>query len=166
MDDISALIQELNRSRGYTNRLLDTIDEVDWFRQPSEGVSHIAWQVGHLAVAQYRLALLVVRGQQPDDGQLISESFINRFQPGSLPDPTPHHNPSVGEIRDVFNRVHSQAVAETQKLPQDSLNEPISFEHPMFSTKSGAIRWSAQHEFTHAGQISLLRRLLGNTPLW
>ena len=146
--------------------LLDKINEGDWFRQPSEGVSHIAWQVGHLAVAQYRLALLVVRGPQPNDDQLISESFINRYQPGSVPDPIPHHNPSVQEIRDVFNRVYSQAVSETQNLSHDCLNEAVSFKHPMFATKSGSIRWSAQHEFTHAGQISLLRRLLGHAPLW
>jgi uncharacterized damage-inducible protein DinB len=35
----------------------------------------------------------------------------------------------------------------------------------MFETKREAIRWSIQHEFLHAGQIGLLRRLLGAAPL-
>ena len=31
---------------------------------------------------------------------------------------------------------------------------------------AGALIWLAQHEFSHAGQIGLLRRLLGNDALW
>ena len=166
MDDIESLVQEVNQSRKYTNLLLNSIDEADWFRQSSDTVTHIAWQVGHLAVGQYRLALLVIRGPQPMDDQLISEAFINRFQPGSVPDPSVQGNPSVREIRDVFDRVHARTVSDMQQLTSDRLNEPVSPEHPMFSTRGGAIRWSTHHEYTHAGQISLLRRLLGYAPLW
>ena len=166
MGEIESLVQELNQSRKYTNLLLDSINETDWFRQSSDRVTHIAWQVGHLAVGQYRLALLVIRGPQPIDKQLIPESFINRFQPGSVPDATDQQNTSIKEIRDVFDRVHARTVSELQQLTLDNLNESVSFEHPMFSTKSGAIRWSINHEYTHAGQISLLRRLLGYVPLW
>lgn len=166
MQDAFSLVEELNRSRMYTNLLLDSIEETDWFRQSPAGVSHIAWQVGHLTVGQYRLALLAVRGPQPEDDGLISESFINRFQPGSVPDPAAEENLSVKEIRKVFDRVHAQTVAETRELTPDILNETFELKHPMFSTKGGAIRWSAQHEYTHAGQISLLRRQLGYAPLW
>ncbi len=34
-------------------------------------MSHVAWQVGHLAVAEYRLALWRIRGPQPQDGDVI-----------------------------------------------------------------------------------------------
>ena len=48
--------------------LLEGLSEHDWFRQPSEGVTHVAWQVGHLAAAQYSLGLVRLRGERPDDG--------------------------------------------------------------------------------------------------
>jgi uncharacterized damage-inducible protein DinB len=38
-------------------------------------------------------------------------------------------------------------------------------EHPMFKRKLDAMIFSAQHEFIHAGQIALLRRLLGHDAL-
>jgi hypothetical protein len=166
VDDVETLVQEVNRSRMYTNLLLDSIAEADWFRQSADRISHVAWQVGHLAVGQYRMALLVIRGPQPSDEQLISEAFVQRFQPGSVPDPDLEQHFSAQEIREVFQRVHAQTIAELQQLTPASLHESVSPAHPMFSTRGGAIRWSTHHEYTHAGQISLLRRLLGYQPLW
>ena len=40
-------INSIERARKYTLQLLDGLEPGDWFRQPSEGVSHIAWQVGN-----------------------------------------------------------------------------------------------------------------------
>ncbi len=42
----------------------------------------IAWQVGHLAMAEYRLALERIRGPQPQDAGLISEEFLRLFDTG------------------------------------------------------------------------------------
>jgi hypothetical protein len=42
---------------------------------------------------------------------------------------------------------------------------PLEQPRPLFKTKLGAIEWCAQHEFVHAGQIALLRRLMGKAPL-
>ncbi len=166
MDDIDSLAQEVKQSRKYTNLLLDSIDEEDWFRQSSDKITYIAWQVGHLAVGQYRLALLVIRGPQPRDEELIPESFIRQFQPGSVPEISANQTFSAKEIRDVFDRVHAHTITDLQQLSCNSLSETVQPEHPMFSTKGGAIRWSTHHEYTHAGQISLQRRLLGYPPLW
>ncbi|MEZ6063945.1 MAG: DinB family protein [Planctomycetaceae bacterium] len=166
MDSIETLVRDLESARSYTTTILNTVDPADWYRSPGDAVTHIAWQVGHLAVAQYRLALVVVRGPKPDDEPLISQDFAKRFAPGSVPVSSLKDGPSVEEIRAVFERVHTQAVAETRELNPNVLDASAGFEHPMFSTKGGSIRWSAQHEFTHAGQISLLRRLLGRTWLW
>lgn len=52
-----SLLESIGRAREYTNYLLSGTDPDDWFRMPHEGVSHIAWQVGHLAFAEYSLAL-------------------------------------------------------------------------------------------------------------
>ena len=50
-------------ARGYTVKLLDATPTADWFRMPPGGVSHIGWQVGHLAMGQYRWLLERVRGR-------------------------------------------------------------------------------------------------------
>ena len=46
-------------ARQYTESLLADIDPGDWFQQPAEVATHVAWQVGHLAMAQYGLVMFM-----------------------------------------------------------------------------------------------------------
>ena len=89
MSRLQLAIEQITFARNYTIRLLDQTRAEDWFRQPPGGVSHIAWQVGHLAMAQYRLALDRIRGSEPQDADLISESFLRLFGRESVPDGDP-----------------------------------------------------------------------------
>lgn len=162
MQGISDVLEQISTARRYTQDMLSHIDLELWFRQPTEGVTHVAWQVGHLAVAQYGLALKRVRGEQPADAQLIPAEFRQAFGKGSIPQSDPANKRSVDEIRSVFDNVHAQVLAELPALPASVFEEPSDTPpHPMFKSKLGAVIWSAQHEFIHIGQIALLRRLLG-----
>jgi hypothetical protein len=159
-------IKQIVFARTYTVRLLDQTPEAEWFRQPPGGVTHIAWQVGHLAFAEYRMALERIRGQRPNDTDLISEEFLRLFGRDSLPDPDPAKYPSQAEILAVFNRVHEQVLRELRSLDESELDKPVLKPHPLVKTKLWALLWCAQHEAVHAGQIGLLRRQLGFAPLW
>ncbi len=166
MSELQQLIRQIKVARLYTRDLLRTVDEEDWFREPAEGVSHIAWQVGHLAFAQYGLALRRIRGEQPEDEQLIPADFLAAYGRGSVPDPARSRNLGVEGIRDVFDRVHRRVMQELPEYSEEYLAEPaIGQPHAMFSNKLGALQWCAQHEFLHAGQIGLLRRLFGSQPV-
>lgn len=140
---------------------LDGISSDDFFRIPAGCPTHIAWQLGHMAIAEYGLGLAIPRGPRPSDEELIPTSFREHFARGSTPAPDRDANPSIDEIASVFNRVHDQLLAEIPTFTDDLLDEPVGVEHPMFRTKFGALMWCIQHEYTHAGQISLLYRLLG-----
>jgi hypothetical protein len=166
MPTLAFALKQIEFARRYTSRLLDDLTAEDWFRMPHEGVTHIAWQVGHLAFAEYRLALLRVRGARPEDAELISAEFLREFGAQSLPNPDPAHYPAIAEIRAVFDRVHEQVLHELPSHPEADLDTPISPPHPIAKTKREALAWCAQHEMVHAGQIGLLRRLLGKPPLW
>src|SRR5262249_12071033 len=149
----------------YTVRLLEHVGPDEWFRLPPGAVSTIGWQAGHLAVAQYRLALERIRGRRPGDEALIADSFRQRYGYGSVPDPDPARNSSPEELRAVLDRVHRQVLQELASLPEEELAQPTGRPHPQFDTKQGALFWCARHEMLHAGQIGLLRRLLGHAPL-
>jgi uncharacterized damage-inducible protein DinB len=166
MSDLENLIRDIRTARMYTTDMLSHIDQADWFRQPTEGVTHVAWQFGHLAVAQYGLALKRVRGEKADDVQLIPPEFRKIFAKGSTPVSDPAKYPTPEEIRSVFDRVHQQVLDEGNSWSEDLLDEATGEPtHPMFKTKREAIRWSVQHEFIHTGQIGLLRRLLTSNRL-
>jgi hypothetical protein len=165
MTRLELVTGQIKAARKYTEILIDAMEPGDWFRQPSEGVTHLAWQVGHLAIAQYRLALQRVRGTRAGDGNLIPEEYLKLFGKGSVPVADAGKYPSPEEIRGVFDGVHRQVLRELAELPEEVLDEPTEGQHPMFHTKCGALEWSAEHEFLHAGQIGLLRRLFGSAPL-
>jgi hypothetical protein len=78
-------IEQIVFARNYTIGLLDQTPTTDWFRLPAGGVSHVAWQVGHIAFAEYRLALWRIRDERPDDGALFSPDFKRLFGVDSVP---------------------------------------------------------------------------------
>jgi hypothetical protein len=153
--------QQIQFARDYTLSLLQDIDDAQWFWRPHEGVTHVAWQIGHLAMAQYGLCLFRLRGRQPGDADLMSSVFRKKFSKGTTPDPDPAQNPSPAEIRDVLERVHRQVMTELPACSDAALNEPVDMPYAMFPTKLGGLYFCALHEMMHAGQIGLLRRLMG-----
>lgn len=166
MTRLEQALKALDAVRSYTQRLLAGVDESLWFRRPSEGVTHIAWQVGHLAMAEYRLCLDRVRGARPDDAAFVSDAFLSTFARESVPNADPAANPSPSELRAVFNAVHARVMADLCDLADTELDAPTLKPHPVFNTKLGALQWCGYHEMLHAGQIGLLRRLLGLGPMW
>lgn len=166
MSRLDLAIGEITSARDYTCALLDTVKPDDWFRRPSEGVTHIAWQVGHLAMAEYRLAIEKTCGKQDDEAELISQDFLSLFGRNSVPDPDPQKNPTPDELRKVFDRVHRRTLEVLPTLANDELDKPPLSPHRLFNTKLGSLFWCSRHEMLHAGQIGLLRRLLGHDPAW
>jgi hypothetical protein len=166
MSDLHTPLGQIVFARRYTLGLLDSIDPADWFRMPAEGVTHVAWQVGHLAYAQYRLALERVRGPRPDDADLLPETLLGLFGRESVPDPNPARYPAAAEIRAVFDRVHERVLRELPGHPEADLDSPLNPPARLAKTKREVLFWCGQHELIHAGQIGLLRRLLGQAPQW
>jgi hypothetical protein len=166
MSRLQLAVEQIIFARDYTIRLLDQTPATEWFRQPPGGISHIAWQVGHLAFAEYSLVLCGIRGPQPQDTGLITEKQLTLFGPDSVPDPDPTAYPNQSELRSLFDRVHEQVVRELGGLDEDELDQPVPDPLPFAKTKLLMLLWCARHEMVHAGQIGLLRRQLGYSHLW
>ena len=165
MNPLQLAIEQIVFARNYTTVLLEQTPVTDWFRQPPGGVTSIAWQIGHLAFAEYRMALWRIRGRQAHDDALLSQEFVRLFGAGSVPDADPNKYPSQAEIRARFDRVHEQVLGELPGLEEADLDQPVVNPHPLAKTKLQALLWCAHHEMLHAGQIGLLRRQLGHAPL-
>lgn len=159
------ILGQIRFAREYTLSLLHDLSPEDWFRQPAEGISHLAWQLGHLAMAQYGLCLFRMRGRAEIDLELMSSSFRKKFSKGTIPDPDPAANPTPEEIRTVFDRVFEQSMLELSAVTESQLDEPIEMPYAAFPTKFGGLLFCSHHEMLHAGQIGLLRRLIGKTPV-
>jgi hypothetical protein len=158
-------IEQIVFARNYTLGLLEHTPSADWFWLPSGGVSHIGWQVGHLAIAEYRMTLWRIRGKQPEDANLLSQEHIQIFGYDSVPEADPAKYPSPDAVRAVLDRVHEQTLRELRALDPAAMDQPVVHPHPLAKTKVEALLWCAHHEMLHAGQIGLLRRQLGHPPM-
>jgi hypothetical protein len=157
--------RQIEFARGYVLSLLADVGDDDWFRQPAGAPTHLAWQLGHLAMAQYGLCLFRQRGRGEGDAELMSGQFRKLFSRGSEVAPDPASYPRVAEIRGVFDRVLEQVRRELPTFSEASLDEPVDMPYAGYATKYGALLFSSHHEMLHAGQIGLLRRLLGKPPV-
>lgn len=155
-------------ARTYTRGLLDAVDPADWFRVPAGGVvTHVGWQVGHLAMSQYRLGFERVIGPRPGDEELFPPDVLKLFIRQSVVLADPAAYPSPAELRALFDRVHDRLLADLADWPDADLDAPPAQpSHHLCPTKLHCLRWCAAHEMIHAGQIGLLRRLFGHPPVW
>jgi hypothetical protein len=162
---VETAVQQIVYARDHTQRLLADIPDDLWFTQPFESANHIAWQVGHLAVAEYGLCLFRIRGRMPGDNQLMPSAFRKRFSRGTTPDGDPSRNPSPQELRLVFDDVHQRAKEELSAVLDGDLTDSIDMPYAVEPTKLGGLYFCSAHEMLHAGQIGALRRWLGKSPL-
>lgn len=156
---------QIKSAREYLLSTIADIADEDWFRMPAGWSSHVAWQVGHLAMAQYGLCLYRQRGRAETDSQLMPSAFRKQFSRGSQPEPDPAKNPSPAAIRETLNRIYEQVLVEVPTLTAAQLAEPVDMPYAATPTKLGALLFAAHHEMLHAGQLGVLRRMLGKDPL-
>lgn len=97
MSRLQLAIEQIVFARNHTLGLLAETPLVEWFRQRPGGVSHVGWQVGHLAFAECRMALWRIRGQQPQDDMLFPQDFMRLFGAHSVPDADSTKYPAPAE---------------------------------------------------------------------
>src|SRR5882672_4682176 len=105
---VQAAISGIQRARSYTNLLIGDFTPDGWYWHPDSFVTHLAWQVGHLAHAQYCHCFQWVRGRRPGDDVFMPERFISAFEMGSVPRIDADSYPTIEEIRRVFDDVHAR----------------------------------------------------------
>lgn len=165
MNRLHVALEQIAAARRYSLMFLEKIPDAQWFKMPL-GVTHVAWQAGHLATAEYRLCLERIRGRAPAEEALIADDFLKLFGRDTTPVEDASQYPGPTDILRVMTAVHSQVEREVAAWPEADWDQPVATPHPQFNTRLGALLWCARHEMLHAGQIGLLRRLLGNGPLW
>lgn len=160
-------VRNIEFARRYTKTSLENLEPADWFWTPTvdnDYVTHIAWQVGHLAMAEYGLTLFLQRGRQSVDASLMSGSFRKLFMKGTQPVADRTKYPSPEEILAVLDTVHQQAISEYTSF-EATLDDEVGPPHAGFATKYGSLLFAADHEMMHAGQIGMLRRMMGKTAM-
>jgi hypothetical protein len=166
MSRLREALDQIDFTRRYTLQRIESVPQSDWFTVPPGGVSHVGWQVGHLALTEYRLCLARLRPRTAEDETLFPiDSYMKLFGAGSTPGPA-SDCPPVAEIRAALDRVHARVMGELSAYPDADLDLEPLISHDLFTTRIAGLRYAPLHEMIHCGQIALLRRELGQKPIW
>ncbi len=159
------LLKQTAWARQYTRQIIDSIPAELWYVQAGGLQTHVAWQVGHLAVSQYGLMLFRQRGRMPGDLELMPGWLRKQFGRGTTPSESAEGMPTPADLLAMLEKINAQAHAEVALLTADQLAEPIEMPYAAYPIKLGALLFCPLHESIHAGQLGLLRRLHGLAPL-
>lgn len=155
------VVGQMRFAREYTLNLLSAVPDSLWNVIPNGGASHIAWQVGHLAVSQYGLMLFRQRGRAEGDLDLMPGWLRKKFGRGTIPSSDPVDIPSKEELLATLDRIHQASMTIVPTLTSDLLAEATEMPYAVYPIKLGALLFCPLHESIHSGQIGLLRRLHG-----
>lgn len=174
---MTAALGQIDWARRYTLELLAATPRELWFERPiissaETGQSigplptHIAWQVGHLAVSQYGLLMFRIHGRRDEDLDLIPSRFRKAYARGSDPTVAASGQCSADELFERLQTVHQKAIAGlTQAFDTHVLLDQVDMPYAVYPIKLGAILFCPLHEQIHSGQIGLIRRTLGLPPV-
>jgi hypothetical protein len=173
---LTAALGQIDWARRYTLELLAATPRELWLERP-ESVdpaggppirlpTHIAWQVGHLAVSQYGLLMFRIHGRRDEDLDLIPGRFRKAYARGSDPTATLAGQCSADELFDRLETVHRTAIdGLTRNFDPAVLLDPVDMPYAVYPIKLGAVLFCPLHEQIHSGQIGLIRRCLGLPPI-
>jgi hypothetical protein len=157
-------LAQMRFARDYTLQLIEAIPGELWTAQPSGTTTHLAWQVGHLAVSQYGLMLFRQRGRGEGDLELMPGWLRKKYGRGTQP-PEPSQCESSEALLEMLGRIDEAAHREATRWDWRQFLEPTDMPFAAWPIKLGAFLFCPLHESIHAGQIGLLRRLLGLEPV-
>lgn len=158
-------LEQIVWARSYSLQLIHSVPEDLWYVRPAGLDTHLAWQVGHLAVSQYGLMLFRQRGRLPGDLKILPGWLRKQFGRGTTPSRGSEGMPSREELLEKLHVINDRALEEVPELTSDQLTEPTEMPYTAYPIKLGALLFCPIHEAIHAGQIGILRRAHGLEPL-
>ncbi|MEC8801772.1 MAG: DinB family protein, partial [Planctomycetota bacterium] len=132
----------------YGRKLTEDLSPQQYYEQPSQGLNHPAWVLGHLSfVAQFGVSLC--------GGETwLDESWNDNFGVGSTPQNTPEPYPSVAELLEGYEDGHARLTQAVQQADPTLLQKETEIEtlRAVFPTQDLLVAHIlTSHEATHLG---------------
>lgn len=166
---IQFILDQNKLTRDQTLSLLKSTPTDQWDETPEVIQSNIAWQVGHLIVAQFYHSIAVITKPDP---QIYTDIPLKEYIPiysMKAKSTINELQPSPETLLSHLNLVNEYVIQTINSLTDEALDQPLRptrHPHPMAKTKYEALTWSFRHEMWHLGQIATLKRILGNPVKW
>lgn len=148
-------------TRGFTDRVLDEInDPEDWVLRPAAGTNHALWIAGHLGYTMdFFIGLIDPAKRKPQ------ENWGELFGKGSTVLDSLSDYPEPSEVRAYLSDRADVLLELLDQASDEELKREVP-EGPAFMFDVGAIfQGAVWHEALHAGQLTVIHRMVGQTPI-
>jgi hypothetical protein len=162
MDIKQAIAFNLSSSEFLVNAYLADLDSKDLLVRPVPGANHIAWQLGHLIVAE---RFLVERGL-PGMMDELPAGFADRHKKSTAASDNASDFLSKEEYLELAKKVRANTLRVAESLEPADFDKPASGGPPFVKTVGDAFLFISGHWLMHAGQWAVIRRKLGRPPLF
>jgi len=156
-----AIAHNLTNSKMMVHRFTDDLKADEFLHRPTPKANCAAWLVGHLALADRRM--LVLLGQESKLPKL-PDGFEKRFsRDEGCPQASEFGDASA--LLPIFDQHRDQLIETVKNAKPEQLNKALEKTMPMFKTVGEAVNFMSLHSAMHAGQITIIRRSMGKPPL-
>ncbi|HSE40644.1 MAG TPA: DinB family protein [Acidobacteriota bacterium] len=152
--DKSTLLHSLNFSDIVINRNLEGINHQESLIKPQPDGHNFNWVLGH--IVRTRNEILQLLGKEP----LYPETKFDLYSPKEYTD---EKAVKVEELREAFNRLQKELKNSIESIAPEKLQHRASLspEKRLDDTVGSILATILWHEAYHAGQLGIIRRLVG-----
>lgn len=155
MDKKESLKKVLQSNQEMIKKLIDDISEEESMRHDYEHCNHIRWQTGHLAdCTRFTLKLLGEKSDFPDEWTKLFGWKSKLFENASI-------YPSMEEIRQKLYEQYDKILTVLDNIPAENLDTEVELGEDWKTSAWEGIPGLCKHEYYHAGQITIMRRVIG-----
>jgi uncharacterized damage-inducible protein DinB len=145
----------LKQNEGALKKLWDEINDEESLERGKDNLNHIRWIAGHIANANGYM--VNVAGGSPD----IPHGWDELFRGGKEMEEDPSKYPSMKEIRNNFEANRKELYRALEEIPEVELETAKELAPDWNIPPQEALLFLCNHEFYHAGQISMMRNVIG-----
>jgi uncharacterized damage-inducible protein DinB len=163
MNAKDAIKTALASSQHLLNWFLGDLSDADLLVRPAPGANHIAWQVGHLIVAERMFGKSLPGAVYPE----LPAKFVEHHGKETAAVEPPTGFGTKNDYLSLFNKGREVTVAALGSLSEADLDKPTEGNIAKFAPTLGALLLlAASHTTMHTGQFSVVRRKLGKPVLF
>jgi hypothetical protein len=163
MNAKDAIKTALTSTQNMLNWFLGDLSDADLLVRPVPGANHIAWQVGHLILAERMFGKTVPHAVYPE----LPAGFADQHGKATATIDPPKGFGTKNDYLSLFNQAREVTVAAVGNLSEADLDKPTEGNIAKFAPTLGAVLLlTSNHTMMHAGQFSVVRRKLGKPVLF
>jgi uncharacterized damage-inducible protein DinB len=163
MNAKEAIKTSLNSTMSMMKMFLDDLGDADLLVRPVPNANHIAWQLGHLIVAEANISKAIPQAKLAE----LPADFAAKYtkETCTVDSPTAFHKKT--ELLAAYDKVRAATLATLDALPDAALDTPVTGSMAAYMPTYGAMfNLLANHTMMHAGQFTVVRRKLGKPVLF